>query len=233
MAPIQAVKQALAGGVIGAVHSVYADFFIAPRFGGFRDAMRHPLLLDMAIHTFDQARFITGLDALAVQCRASNPAGSWYAHGASAIATFDMTGGALFNYRGSWCAQGSPTSWQGAWRIIGDKGTLLWDGEDSITAESVAGPYDGNGFIQPVEPRTIPVPPLPPEKTGHAGNIGEFLDAIRSGNQPQTAAADNIRSLAMAEAAIRSADLAGAAMPLLTSGGGRGEIHGDACERRE
>ena len=40
--------------------------------------MESPLLLDMAIHTFDQARFITGADALSVYCHEFNPAGSWY-----------------------------------------------------------------------------------------------------------------------------------------------------------
>jgi predicted dehydrogenase len=204
-APIQAVKRALAEGAVGRVHSVFADFFIAPRFGGFRETMGHPLLLDMAIHTFDQARFMTGLDAISAHCHEFNPAGSWYAQGAGAVATFQLNGGAIFNYRGSWCAQGLPTSWESAWRIIGEKGTLLWDGGDTITVEYITEPYPGRGFIQAVERRAIPITPLPPEKTGHAGNISEFLDAIRSGAAPQTVAADNIRSLAMVEAAIRSA----------------------------
>ena len=83
-----AARRALAGGVIGRVHSLYADFFLAPRFGGFREAIAHPLLLDMAIHTFDQGRFLTGLNATRATCHEFNPSGSWFAHGASAIATF-------------------------------------------------------------------------------------------------------------------------------------------------
>ena len=39
---------------------VHADFFVAPHFGGFREEMDHVLLLDMAIHTFDAARYMTG-----------------------------------------------------------------------------------------------------------------------------------------------------------------------------
>ena len=40
--------------------------------------MESPLILDMAIHTFDQARFITGADPVSVYCHEFNPPGSWY-----------------------------------------------------------------------------------------------------------------------------------------------------------
>ena len=198
-------RQALAQGVIGTLHTVCVDFFLAPRFGGFRDAMQSPLLLDMAIHTFDQGRFLTGLNPQKVTCHEFNPPGSWYAHSASAIATFEMTGGVVFNYRGSWCARGFPTAWAGAWRIIGTEGTLLWDGENSILAERVAGARDGQAFFEPVEKVTIPPLAVLPAEKEHAGNIGEFLDCLDSGAVAQTAASDNILSLAMVEAAISSA----------------------------
>ena len=45
--------------------------------------MDSPLILDMAIHHVDQARCMTGADALAVTCHEFNPAWSWYRHGAS------------------------------------------------------------------------------------------------------------------------------------------------------
>lgn len=54
--------------------------------------MDSPLILDMAIHQFDQARCMTGADALAVTCHEFNPAWSWYRHGAGASAIFEMTG---------------------------------------------------------------------------------------------------------------------------------------------
>jgi len=200
-----AARLALSQGAIGAVHTVCVDFFIAPHFGGFRETMESPLLLDMAIHTFDQGRYLTGLNPRKADCVEFNPPGSWFAHGASAIATFEMTGGVVFNYRGSWCAQGFPTSWAGSWRIIGDAGTLLWDGETGVAAERITGTWDGHAFHQPVERVTIPPVSLAPAETGHAGNIGEFLDCLDSGGTPQTAASDNILSVAMVEAAISSA----------------------------
>jgi len=200
----EAVRKALESGVIGRVHSVFADFFLAPRFGGFRETMEHPLLLDMAIHTFDQGRYLTGLDPVRATCLEFNPPGSWYAHGVSAVATFEMTGGAVFNYRGSWCAQGLPTSWESSWRIIGDKGTLLWDGADSIIAEHIVG--EPTEFVQKVERLTFEPLPLEDRDRAHAGNIREFLDALDAGRAPQTVATDNIHSLEMVEAAVRSAE---------------------------
>ena len=65
-------------------HVTLADFFIGAHFGGFRDEMAHVLLLDMAIHTFDQARKILGADPVSVYCHEFNPAGSWYAGASSA-----------------------------------------------------------------------------------------------------------------------------------------------------
>ena len=57
---IRAVRDIVASGALADLGIVNADFYLGPHFGGFRDAMQSPLLLDMAIHTFDQARFITG-----------------------------------------------------------------------------------------------------------------------------------------------------------------------------
>ena len=207
-------QKALAEGVIGKVHTMCVDFFVAPHFGGFRETMESPLLLDMAIHTFDQSRYLTGINPVKVTCLEFNPPGSWFGHAASAMATFEMTGGVMFNYRGSWCAQGFPVDWNGAWRIIGDKGTLLWDGANMIAAERIDETWDGTGFMQPVVKRSFPPADLSRAESGHAGNIAEFLDAIDSGGTPQTIASDNMLSLAMVEAAISSARAGGAAVSI-------------------
>lgn len=201
----RAVRSALASGSIGRLHTVNADFFLAPRFGGFRDRMKHVLLLDMAIHTFDAARFFSGTDPRSVFCHEFNPPGSWYDHGASAHAIFEMTGDVVVNYRGSWCAQGLPTNWNSSWRFIGDRGTLLWNGGDDLRVERVAA-WDGKGFHQPVETEVIPAPAPDPVRDGHAGMIGEFLDALETGARPSTHVNDNLHSFAMVEHAIQSAE---------------------------
>ncbi len=201
-----ATKNALAGGAIGRIHTIHADFFLGPRFGGFRATMEHPLLLDMAIHTFDEARFLSGFDPVRVSCHEFNPPGSWFSQGASAVALFEMTNETLFTYRGSWCAQGHPTNWNASWRIIGESGTLLWDGDQIVTVERVLGSWDGTAFSQPVERLEIPLELLTEAQLGHAGNIGEFLDALDAASVPQTCAEDNLQSLVMVAGAVQSAE---------------------------
>lgn len=116
---------------MGKLTTLNADFYIGCHFGGFRDEMLHVLLLDMAIHSFDQARFISGNDPVKVYCKEFNPTGSWYKHGASAIATFEMSDNSVFSYRGSWCAEGLNTSWQCNWRACCTRGSAAWDGRNN------------------------------------------------------------------------------------------------------
>ena len=53
-------------GAIGDITTVTVDFYVGAHFGGFRAEMDHVLLLDMAIHSFDEARFLSGTDPVAV-----------------------------------------------------------------------------------------------------------------------------------------------------------------------
>jgi predicted dehydrogenase len=199
---IRRIRQFLATGAIGELSAMHCDFFVGAHFGGFRDVMEHVLLLDMAIHTFDAARFMSGKDALAVYCQETNPKGSWYAQGAAANAIFEMSDGVTFNYRGSWAAEGANTSWEATWRIIGSKGTLLWDGEDSISAHVVDG---DEGFFRPL--RAVPIPEWSDTSVTneHTSVIEDFLDALDGRGAPESVGTDNIRSLAMVFAAIESA----------------------------
>lgn len=199
---IRRIRQFLKSGAIGDISSMHCDFFIGAHFGGFRDEMEHVLLLDMAIHTFDAARFMSGEDAVSVYCQETNPKGSWYAHGAAANAIFELSGDTIFTYRGSWAAEGSNTSWEATWRIVGSRGTLLWDGEADISANVVDG---DEGFFRALRP--VPIPEWTDERVTneHVSAIEDFLDALDGGNAPESVGTDNIKSLAMVFGAIESA----------------------------
>ncbi|THK36131.1 Gfo/Idh/MocA family oxidoreductase [Ensifer sp. MPMI2T] len=199
---VRRIRRFVESGAIGTLTGLHCDFFIGAHFGGFREEMDNVLLLDMAIHTFDAARFIAAKTPLAVYCHESNPRGSWYAHGAAANAIFELSDDVTFTYRGSWCAEGANTSWESQWRIIGTEGTLLWDGAESFQANKVAG---SEGFLRELLPIEIPEPADQTETHGHASVIADFVTAIRSGKKPETASDDNINSLAMVFAAIESA----------------------------
>lgn len=200
--PIRGLRSFLGSGKIGPVQETHAEFYIGAHFGGFRDEMAYPLILDMSIHTFDAARFLTGADPVSVYCHSFNPARSWYKGDASAVCIFEMTGGVVFSYRGSWCAEGQNTSWNSNWRILGSKGSVLWDGGESFKAEADK-PGAKPGFFIEQEKLDVPIGPM--EVTGHAAIMREFVAALREGRKPETDCQDNIKSLAMVLAAVESA----------------------------
>ena len=177
-----------------------ADFYIGAHFGGFRDEMDHVLLLDMAIHTFDQARFLSGADPVAVYAEEFNPAWSWYKGAASATCLFEMSNGLRFTYRGSWCAEGLHTSWECEWRATGDTGTALWDGHGTVKGAKVTGT---EGFHHATEPTDEPI--LEEVSGGIAGSLEDFLHALDTGATPMGECHDNIKSLAMVFGAVESA----------------------------
>ena len=147
-----ALARTVAAGAIGDLTTLNCDFFLGAHSGGFRDEMPSPLILDMAIHQFDMARMIGGADPVRVYAEEFNPKGSWYKGDVAANAVFEMTGGVRFAYRGSWCAEGCHTSWNGDWRIIGSKGTLIYDHDKDPYGEVVAG---NEGFNRPKKPVKI------------------------------------------------------------------------------
>ena len=206
---IIAFRDLVQSGGIGDINTVNTDFYIGAHFSAgkdtldFRDRMLHVLILDMAIHSFDQARFVSGKDPVSAYCHEWNPKGSWYAHGASAHCIFEMTDDVVYNYRGSWCAEGLNTTWECDWRVIGDGGSALWDGAAAVKAEAVD---NSDGFIPKGVALDIPVPE-DLEFTGHRGLMRDFIDHINgAGDVPQTVCTDNIKSLAMVHAAIESAE---------------------------
>lgn len=199
---IRAYRSLIGSGEIGELTTLTADFFLGAHFDGFRREMEHVLLLDMAIHTFDAARLLTGARPVSASCTEWNPRGSWFHHGASAVATFEMDSGALFSYRGSWAAEGLNTSWESSWRAIGTRGTAVWDGAQLLHGEQIT---EDKGFIRPTRP-LAPASVAEPAYSGHAGCIRSFIDAIDRGEQPETVSSDNYYSLAMSLGAIASAE---------------------------
>ncbi|MEJ8307500.1 Gfo/Idh/MocA family protein [Agrobacterium larrymoorei] len=199
---IRRLHGAVQDGVIGELTAIHCDFFLAPHFGGFREDMQNVLLLDMAIHTFDAARFVADQDPIAVYCVEKNPAGSWYAHGASANAIFELSNDVVFTYRGSWCAEGERTSWESTWRLVGSKGMILWNGEEDFSA-SVAGTDEG--LLRGASAVNVSEVVDEEQTEGHASVLLSFLRAIEDGTVPETVSSDNIKSLAMVMGAIESA----------------------------
>ncbi len=178
---------------LGQLSAVTCEFLRGPHFGGFREVMPHPLLMDMAIHHFDLARALIGTEPLSVYCESYNPDWSWFSGDAAASAIFEFGGGIRFSYSGSWVSPGLETSWNGRWRVSGAEGTALWDGDHEPVAASAAD--ETIAALLRDEPEQI------------AGSLAEFVHVLRSGATASTEVHSNLLSLAMVEAAIRSAAL--------------------------
>lgn len=186
---LAALRRQLAG--LGPVAGIVCEFFRAPHFGGFREEMEQPLLVDMAIHQLDLARDLVGSEPVSVYCESHNPAWSWFAGDASAEVVVAFASGARLTYSGSWCAPGLETSWNGCWRISAEGGGAVWDGDGVPVAERLDG---------------APVPAVvgeEPEET--AGALAELVAALRDGGAPSGEVHANVVSLAMVEAAVLSA----------------------------
>lgn len=172
--------------------TVTAQFFHADHEPGFREQMAHPLLVDMSIHHFDQLRYLTGDEPVAVRCSSWNPPWSWYAGDAAASAEFELTSGARFVYAGSRCTPGLQTSWNADWRVYAERGAAAWDGDAVVGVEA-------DGVVIDV----------PSGREGIEGSLEEFVTALRAGTTPQNEVRANVLSLAMVEGAIRSSERGG------------------------
>ena len=198
---IRAMRDGVAAGTIGTLVDISTDMFLWHVFRNtFLAEMDSPLLRDMAIHPFDAARAITGADALTVQALEWSSPSSWMSGAPAATAAFELSNGSVFSYRGSWVAEGASTSYDGAWRVGGTHGTFTWDGDLQLGLETVRrpeGPYEP-GVVERTE---TSVPAVP---SGHAIAVAAILDDFREGRPPETVASDNLQSLAMVDAAVRS-----------------------------
>ncbi|TDF96167.1 Gfo/Idh/MocA family protein [Paenibacillus piri] len=200
---IRELRGMIAAGTIGQAGFVTANFFLGPHFGGFREAMDNPLLLDMAIHTFDQARFLLRADPVSVYCHEFNPTGSWYSGNAAAACIFEFSDGTVFTYNGSWCANGAPTSWHADWRVVGSKGTAIWDGTHDPYCSVVSDNQEEGAFFHEYKQ-------ISPDKgwegqEGHDGCFDEMFAALSEGRRAETDSSDNLKSMAMVFGAIKSA----------------------------
>jgi predicted dehydrogenase len=193
------VRRTVQGGELGGLTTINCDFYLGAHFGGFRDEMPSPLILDMAIHHYDLARFMSGADPVAVYAKEFNPRSSWYRGDVAASCIFEMTDDVVFTYRGSWCAEGCHTSWNGNWRLIGERGTLLYESDQAPHGQVVAGE---GGFHRPLQDLAVAEPAI--DATEMHGALREMLRFLRTGETPQTECHDNIKSLAMVFAAMGS-----------------------------
>ena len=197
------VAELVAKDEVGAVASVEVDFRRhpiprAPAWAKRHRALTHPLLADMAIHQFDLLRFILGREPVWVEMETINPPSSGYRDPPAAFGLFSFEGGIPASYRGSWISSGRQTPWGGEWRLEGADGGLAWASRRDRRVPDTLRFRTPAGVARP-----IPLPQLP--AVDRAGTLAAFVEAVRSGSEPETSGRRNLPTLALTLAAIQSA----------------------------
>lgn len=199
----QTVKKVLSSGELGTIGAVSVRFFKGPHFGGFRDEMPYPLIIDMSIHHFDMLRFFLDADPVTVYGQSWNPPWSWYKGDASAAVTAAFSSGAQVSYTGSWCSQGQETPWNADWRFECEKGVLTLQ-DDHVYVQHLLGVEDRPGFRQNLNDARTEVPLVAMEREAQAYLLHEFYEAVTHGRKPGTPCQDNIRTVEFVFDVVRS-----------------------------
>lgn len=188
--PAQTLKQVIDSGRMGRIGAVTVDFFKGPHFGGFREEMDYPLIIDMSIHHYDMMRFFLDSDPVSILGRSWNPAWSWYKGDASAVVSLAFANQTFVTYCGSWCSTGRETPWNGNWRLECERGVIALHG-DQVTVQTTGGEVE-------------PVPAVAMARVAQPYLLHEFCQAVTEGVKPATTCQDNIRSLSIVFDTVRS-----------------------------
>lgn len=186
---------------IGRVGNVRIDFrkrFRHPADHPYRRGMQ-PLLLDMFVHHADLMRCILGREAVSVQCATWNPPWSRFGDPASAAMTVDFGDELSVSWRGSWESTSTPTLWAGEWTIEGEDGAIAWSSRGELNEDDV----DWVEVRRGGEVTRLAL--HAPQATDRHGSLSAFAAAIRAGSEPATSGRDNLGTLKICLAAIRSA----------------------------
>lgn len=205
-APVRALQRMIASGEVGTPLAVELTFRkdtwrLWPE-DNFRFTMAHPLLVDMSIHHLDLIRAVTGRNAASIAVESWRLPDSPFQGDAALAALIRLEGDLPVVYRGSWSGVGPQTTWNGDWRILTDRGRLIWNGwlgdadEDQILWHEFG--------AAPVLLRQERL-----RWEGLEGSLHAFVEAVTAGTTPETSAVDNLHSLAMLYAGVESADRGG------------------------
>ncbi len=188
-------RQLIRGGAIGIVKHLEFDMSVysGAALVGYRSKLPYMILQDLAIHHFDLIRYLSGQECRSVYAKAwaSNEEARHISTATSAYALIDMTNQVVARYTSKTRALMNQIGYGCAAVVTGSRGELAIRWEE-LQLQTFRGAEEG------VAPRRI-VPEAPVRGTWQC-----FADAIRSRQPTLTDSSDNLHSLAMLFAAIRS-----------------------------
>ena len=196
-------RRLVATGELGHVASMAVDFWKLYDEHYRYFFLAEPLLSDMAIHHFDLMRFILQDEPVAVSAMSWSEPATPFEGRPAAASLVRFRGGVVVSYRGSWISRGPDTVWGADWRIDGSEKAAL-------------GTFRGNQGDRRGEDRVMLYEAATTKKaarlvdtpfTDRAGALDGFAHWLRTGEAADglSTGRDNLQSLALMHAAIRSA----------------------------
>lgn len=199
---ILALKSALDSGDLGRVHYVIARFAADYRqrgaWGAFRHEIPHSLLVEGAVHHFDQIRNLADSDCAQISGWEWNPPNDSFDGECLGLYVMRMANDVRATYEGNCLDAGTQNSWhQEFYRVECDGGaaSVDRDGVVRVTRHTA-----GQGL------RISELPAVRRPHEGHNAIIEQFLDWLDGGPIPPTALQDNIHSAGMLFAAIEASE---------------------------
>ncbi|HZT44164.1 MAG TPA: Gfo/Idh/MocA family oxidoreductase [Chthonomonadaceae bacterium] len=207
------LRRLITEGAIGTVNHLVVEFQLQGLLFGWRQQMRHPFLMDMAIHHFDLMRYLLGRNAVRVLAYTWNPPVSNTQGDLNAFVWIEFEGDVKVSYTGAYAAPGMDTGWNGRWDITGDKGSLVWNQRDEwgpirlFRQDADLSQFQEMHFFTPLpEVWGQPIWAESIGPTGHAYDLYHWRACIEAGVEPETSGRDNLHTLALTLAAAQSAD---------------------------
>ena len=191
----QTLRRFLRSGRLGRLASAAQEFGQAitrTTTDGWREQMANPFLHDMAPHHFDLLRASTGLECRELMAVGVRPPWNWYKGLPGVAAVLSFEGDFVVSYIGNMAARGFTTPQEGIISVTGEGGTLRLEADSQVRWY-----HDGKVELVPTEPMA---------HSDTAYTLREFLAAIHEGRKPETHVEDNVKTLAMIEAAVTSVE---------------------------
>jgi predicted dehydrogenase len=159
--------------------------------------MAYPHLKEIAIHHFDSLRSWLGCQPVKLAVQVFNPPGSDYRHGACTQALIEMEGDVHVQYLGTLTSHRYSFS---LW-IEGEKG-VLWTNRKWIGWRP-----RGKRLFWPLKQVRVPKgDEVRYPREGTTSLLNSLRDAVLHGQEAESSGRDNVWTLAMVEAAMRSAE---------------------------
>jgi predicted dehydrogenase len=197
---IMTLKRALESGALGRINYMIARFAADYRkrntWGAFRHEIPHALLVEGAVHHFDQIRNLSGSDCAAIAGWEWNPAWSSFDGESSALYVMRMASSVVAHYEGNCNEAGTQNSWHQEYYRVECEG-----GAAAVDRYGVVRLYEhtaGEGLS------TRELPPVRAAFEGHSWLVDEFLNWLDGGPEPATSLQDNMKSAAMLFGAIQA-----------------------------